>query len=158
MEQFQKAYLRAVTAAAGCNVVEYDVDEGVDALVTYQAGGFSPGQKTLLDIQLKSTTKPLGVNSRVISVKLDKKRFDELSSTNVGVPKIVVIMSLPKSPQDWVKASPSNFLMHHCCYWVSIAGRTSSAAKPTVSAPLSQVFDDRSLLNIMDKLSKGLSI
>lgn len=155
MEQLQISFMSAVAAAAGCNLSGWHVDDGVDCLVKYKADINGVIKTSYLEVQLKATSKALPPRATKISATMRKDRFDEFSNPNPSVHKIVVLMSIPKDQLNWVRSTRNYLELRHCCYWVNLAHSTSGAHRPSVSAPLSQVFDDRALRKIMYDIAHG---
>jgi len=158
MEQLQTAYAKAVCAAAGCgtSMVPPTPDEGIDIVVTHRHESHTSNseQTARLEIQMKSTSLPIA--NGLIEAKMSRERFDEFSIVNPELNRIVVIMSVPKNQAHWVFARPRSLTLHHCAYWVNLAGATSTAkGKVTIHAPISQDFDDLGLCDIMSRIGQG---
>lgn len=155
MESLQRGYLQAVTAAAGCTIGSFDIDDGIDALIKHRSSEHNSGRDQVLQVQLKSTaTVPAGADGAV-SVQFKLDRFELFAEPDPTVHKIVVIMVQPVSPDEWIVASHDCLTLRHCSYWVNIAGDLSTAANPTVSAPRAQIFDDIALCSIMERVGQG---
>jgi hypothetical protein len=157
MEAYQAGYLRAIAAAAGCIISRPEIDEGVDIGLTHRSSEHTVGdQVARLEVQMKSTSTGVFPPTSHVSARMTRKRHDELSVPNPTINKIVVILCMPADPKDWVLSEPEFLRMHHCAYWVNLAGSpAATAANPTVRAPISQVFDDVSLCEIMERIGKG---
>ncbi|SDP61763.1 protein of unknown function [Pedococcus dokdonensis] len=156
MEEFQGSYLRAIAAASGCLVARFDIDDGVDAQFNHKSSQHTaqPDLTARLEIQLKATHAPPSVAS--ISAKMRQDRFQYYRTASPLMPKIVVIMHLPQDQADWVIASEDFLRIHHCSYWVNLAGLPdSSAVEPSVKAPRANVFDDEALCSIMQRIGQG---
>lgn len=157
MEAFQVGYVRAVAAAAGCVVNPApEIDEGIDLTLTHVATSHLI-DKARLEIQLKAVSVPLAPGASNVSVRMKRVRYDELRIADPSVSKILVVMSVPPSQNDWIHASQNRLKVHHAAYWVNLDGApATAAAQPTVSAPVSQIFDDIALCAMMGRIGQGL--
>jgi hypothetical protein len=153
MEALQKGYVRAIAAASGSVIVgEPETDEGVDLQLSHRL--VSHGIDVRLEIQLKSTTSPIGENA--ISIQMKRDRYNYFRTPDPTVPRIIVIMSVPTEQDKWVQASGERLRIHHASYWVNLDGLPeATVANPTVSAPRTQVFDDIALCGIMERIGRG---
>lgn len=156
MEQFQLGYLRAVTAAAGCVFVgKPAIDEGVDAEISHKSAEHLRDGVARLEIQLKATSRVLNGEGS-LSVQMSKDRYDYFACVDPTMAKIVVILSMPADQAGWLRSTPEALFLHHCAYWVNLAGRSpAETSRPTVSAPSSQIFDDVRLCEIMQRIGQG---
>jgi len=157
MQSLQVSYLRAVAAAAGCSVSGFDIDEGDDGALTHrsQAHG-NPDKQAKLSIQLKSTSKLPAAGASVISAKMSGTRFNEYAIANPTFHKIVIVMGVPQDQAHWVFARAKGLSIHHAAYWVNLAGMpTVSTLQTIVSAPLTQIFNDVALCDIMERIGQG---
>lgn len=156
MERHQVAHIRAIAAAAGCQVNEVEVDEGTDLQLrqTKPSGSQDVSVRTL-DVQLKSTGSRTSLTHSGVSVQLSRQRFDDFAESSPLVNKILVVMWMPSDPEDWCEQFEDHLALRHRAYWVNIAGDKTSASEPTVTAPFSQVFDDVSLCMMLDRIASG---
>ncbi len=70
--------------------------------------------------------------------------------------KILVVMILPRSQDDWLRAHHDRLDLRHCCYWTNLAGHpVTGRRRTTVRIPTSRVFDDRALCEIMTRVGTG---
>ncbi|WP_181728180.1 DUF4365 domain-containing protein [Glutamicibacter soli] len=157
-EQLQLGYLRAVVAAAGCVIVgEPTIDEGTDIMIKHRRR--EPDntiRDAFLELQLKATESVFDPSAQYVTAKMRRDRYDEYRSTNLSVPKIVVVMTLPGEQKDWVTASHDALTIRHCSYWVNLAGaKASTAQRPTFRAPTANVLDDVALCLIMERIHNG---
>lgn len=158
MEQLQFAYLEAVAAAAGCNVLTPIYDEGVDVEVHHSnpCHHAIPERKARLEVQLKATSGSAA--NGCVAARMSAKRFREFALADPYVPRIVVIMRLPRRQEHWVFADHRALGIFHLAYWVNLAGRPippDDQKFVTVHAPNCNVFDDVSLAQIMERVGRG---
>lgn len=157
MEEFQRAYLSAISAAAGCLIADFSFDDGIDAQLNHRSPVHTSltDQTARLEIQLKATHQaPPKLGGASALMRND--RFDHFRTANPTMHKVVVVMHMPPDPADWVAANRKRLLLHHASYWVNLAGAApSNAANPTVNAPRSNLFDDAALCAIMQRIGQG---
>ena len=156
------AYLHAVAAhvGAGCQVASRSYDgNGIDAMITgwgpFRNGGYL--QEISIHVQLKATVKPSVIRSGHISYPLNNtKRYDDLRSLTLAVPRIMVVMYLPEAQAEWLNVSDEKLLMKKCAYWVSLrgAGASSNTSGKTVYIPQIQIFNEENLETIFSTLSR----
>ena len=80
------------------------------------------------------------------SFTLDNAHLVKLARTPVSVHKILVVMIVPRSQDDWLRAGPGGLDLRHCCYWTNLAGHAVTGPnRTTVRIPTTRIFDDRAL-------------
>jgi hypothetical protein len=153
-ESLSEAYVHAVAAAAGYTTAAYNRDM-IKADVLIQAGGYlSP----LLAIQLKATIRlrpVLAQDGEEFSFQLDAATYEVLRSPG-QIPRLLVVMDLPRSEDEWVSITTEELVMRHCAYWLSLkdAPATNRTA-PTVRIPKSHVFDVPGIRQLMEQSRDG---
>lgn len=157
MEQLQISYIRAISAAAGCIMDTPDIDDGIDVVLKHKSDKHTalPERTARLEVQLKATID--GANSDgSLSVPMRHDRWDYYRTKDPSLPKIVVIMSLPRRQDHWTFARPKSLSIHYAGYWVNIAGtEDNDAARPSVKASNSQLFNDIALCDMMERIGQG---
>lgn len=157
MEAFQWGYLQSIAAAAGCILDSTSVDDGVDAMLRHKSEEHANAAKIArLELQLKATSRYVGSTADHISARVTKQRYDELIVPDPAVDLIVVILSMPAEQANWTISDHDHIRLHHCAYWVNLAGSPeTTAAHPTISAPKTQPFNDVTLCHIMRTIGQG---
>ena len=176
METLQVGYLHAVAAAAGCSLSQPFPDNGIDWHVSHSAPGHTVDDEVTIKVQLKctyqippnpparlppppSTEGPAAPHRRMgpaFSFTLDNAHLEKLARTPVSVHKILVVMLVPRSQDDWLRAGHDRLDLRHCCYWINLAGhRVTGRRRTTVRIPTARVFDDRALCEIMTRVGTG---
>jgi hypothetical protein len=154
-EQFSDAYLRAVAAVAGCQCSKLtpDVDK-IDWTIRWPGGGakvISPN----VDVQLKCTEDCPNRDSPRFAV--DIETYDALRDERVAVPRILVVVFVPKDTADWIEQSEDQLALRRCGYWASLRGRTPTDNKDNITVPLprDQLFTVAALRGILDTIGQG---
>ncbi|MFJ4631843.1 DUF4365 domain-containing protein [Streptomyces sp. NPDC088847] len=176
METLQVGYLHAVAAAAGCSLSQPFPDNGIDWHVSHGSPGHTVDDEVTIKVQLKCTYQippnpparlppppskegtppPPRLMGRSFSFTLDNDHLRKLARTPVSVHKILVVMLVPRSQDDWLRASHDRLDLRHCCYWVNLAGHAiTGRTRTTVRIPTSRIFDDRALCEIMTRVGTG---
>ncbi|BBJ39645.1 hypothetical protein SSPO_023630 [Streptomyces antimycoticus] len=157
METLQVGYLHAVAAAAGCSLAQPFPDHGIDWHVSHSAPGHAVDDEVTIKVQLKATYQiapdPPGPT---FAFTLDNDHLIKLARSPVSVHKILVVMIVPRSQEDWLRAGHDRLSLRHCCYWINLAGHPiTGRRRTTVRIPTSRVFDDRTLCEIMTRVGAG---
>ncbi|MEU1423452.1 MULTISPECIES: DUF4365 domain-containing protein [unclassified Kitasatospora] len=157
METLQVGYLHAVAAAAGCSLSQPFPDNGIDWQVSHGSRAHAVDDEVTVKIQLKATAQiapdPRGP---FFSFTLDNDHLRKLARERVAVPRILVVMLLPRRVDRWLSAGPDALELRHCCYWVNLAGHPVTGQRRTnVRVPTAKVFDDRALCDIMARVGAG---
>lgn len=157
MENLHVAYIHAVAAAAGCTVATFNTDNGIDCQMVHRSQTHVPEPDARLEIQLKATHRVSPTDKpKYVSVQLKNERYRLYAVRNPTVPKIVVAMTMPADPADWILATHDLLSVRHCSYWVNIAGMIPTGKDETiVRVPTEQVFDDLALCDIMSRIGQG---
>ena len=149
-EALSRVYVQAIAAAAGYVVAPPDFDrDGVD--LTIRAGGaFRP----CLDIQLKATVNLGPAEGGVYRYPLKRRNYD-LLRVETMVPRILVVLELPKEETEWMVVSPERLILRRCAWWASLARAPETANKETVTVSLQNQFDVDGLKALMDRSRTG---
>jgi len=154
------AYLHLVASRAGfnCTVANRHRDNyGVDATVEEDGRQLDPVSLLLsfaLHVQLKATRVPPVERDGRFSYSLPIGQYNALRQTLVAVPRILVMLFLPASPNEWVASSELGTTLGGCAYWVSLRGaRTSARNSRTIYLPREQALTVESLQELMRRIS-----
>jgi hypothetical protein len=152
-EALSRAYLQAVAAGAGYTVATFDFDrDGIDAQV--QAGG---DMRPCLGVQLKATINLGKVNDGAFRYPLKARNYN-LLTLRTQVPRILVLLELPKKKDQWLSISAKELVLRRRAFWVSFLGaaETSNSTSVTVDIPESNVFDVTALKSLMVESRSGV--
>ncbi len=156
-EALSKAYVHAIAAKCGLSCWFPDFDYGIDVSLrtVKQQGERSSDTHSVLDIQLKSTTRA-SVSKKYIWYDLEVKTYEDLRDVSVFIPCILVVLVVPKEESLWLDQSEDALQLRHCAYWISLRGRKPTRAKKTIRIriPRAQVFSAESLHAMLPRLSE----
>lgn len=154
------AYLQAIAARNrfSCAIGTRTMDNnGIDATL-HGMGNFGGALTEItLHVQLKATTKEPSIQDGKISYFLDSiALYDKYRALSANVPKILVVLFLPKAEPEWVSHSVDALCIRKCAYWVSLRGATAStnSSGVTVYIPESQALSPEELQNIFSRISR----
>jgi len=158
MEGLQYGYVEAVIAAAGCKSWAPKFDDGIDLQIdhAHAAHTLNEEQEARIQVQLKATTIP--PSGGYIRAEMSVQRFRRFALPNPSLPHLVVIMHVPAAQQHWVYADERSLSLFHRAYWVNLAGQPEplgASDRVAIKAPLTQVFDDVALCQIMMRVGSG---
>jgi hypothetical protein len=151
-EKFSRAYAAAIAAGAGYVTYVPDVDrDSVD--IGFNAGG---DMRPNLQVQLKSTINLRKVGD-VFKFQLQKKNYDDLRA-RTQVPRILVVLDLPRSEKTWLNISVKRLIIRRCAFWMSLNGMPALPEQRqsiTLDIPSDNRFDVESLKEIMQMARSG---
>jgi hypothetical protein len=155
-EQFSFAYARAVAAVAQIAVSEPTVDDDSVDLSFKRKGGGGIVRSPQLDAQVKCT-ESASVHPDHVAYPLKLKNYEELRPTNLLVPRILIVVTVPVDLVDWLNHSEPELAMRKCGYWVSLRGMAATVNQTNVTVHLPRVnhFTVAQLQQIMQRIGNG---
>ena len=150
-ERFSLAYINAVAARAGYQVVEPPVDrDSVDGILM---GDF--GRRPRVDFQAKATSRDLARGDS-ITFPLPIKNYDDLRA-DTRTPRLLIVVMMPDDESEWLRQSNDELCLRHCGYWLSLANMLSvgNTDNVTVQIPLANIFSSSQLTDLMGKAERG---
>ena len=155
-EQFSFAYARAVAAVAQVVVNEPTVDDDSVDLSFKKKGGGGKVRSPQLDVQVKCT-ESANVHANHVAYPLKLKNHEELRPTNLLVPRILIVVTVPDDLDDWLNHSEKELAMRKCGYWLSLRGEppTTNDTSVTVHLPRANQFTVAQLRQIMQRIGNG---
>jgi hypothetical protein len=156
-EQFSNVYLQAVTTVAGYSVYKPSVDDDSVDWGVAAKGGTGPIRAPRLELQLKSTSRDIQ-DDNSIRYPLKLKNYDDLRMDNFAIPRILVVVLIPETPEDWLTQSETELCIRGCGYWISLRGKpeTPNTNAVTVPIPRTNQFTVAALQSIMEGISQGV--
>ena len=157
-EQFSNIYLQAVTTVAGYSVYKPSVDDDSVDWGVCAKGGTGAIRAPHLGLQLKCTSKRNIQDDNSIRYPLKLKNYDDLRMDNFAIPRILVVVLIPKTPEDWLTQSETKLCIRGCGYWISLRGmpETPNTNSVNVTIPKTNQFTVAALQSIMERISQGV--
>ena len=155
-EQFSIAYFHAIAAVCGLKISRCDVDDESIDLTVGKTGGDGTIRSPRLDVQLKCTELDV-LKEDGVHFKLKRKNYDDLRESELHVPRILVVLIVPKNLADWcVNSAETSLCLRQNAWWMSLKGADEkpTIGKPMVILPRTQLFHTESLSQIMDRVGK----
>jgi hypothetical protein len=151
-EALSWAYANVIAAGAGYTTYKPDFDRDSVDIGFNAAGAARPN----LHVQLKATIN-LRKEGNVFRFSLKKKNYDDLR-VPTQVPRILVVLALPKAETSWLNVSVSRLIMRRSAYWVSLKGQAElpeGQASVTITIPMANTFDVSALKKLMEMSRRG---
>ncbi|MBF0392872.1 MAG: DUF4365 domain-containing protein [Alphaproteobacteria bacterium] len=151
-EALSRAYAAAIAASAGYTLAVQDFDrDGVD--IHLRAGG---SMRPSLDIQLKATVNLPDGGDDEFRYPLRRRNYDLLRGESI-VPRILVVLQLPKEESSWINVTSDELAIRRCAYWVSLSGfpESTNADSVTISIKKKNQFNVVALKALMEQARQG---
>lgn len=146
-ERLSFAFLTAVAARAGCQVIEPRVDrKSIDAVVEPIRGS-----NVRLDFQLKATSN-LTLQGEEYSFDLPVNNYNDLRATDIESSRLLAVIDLSHSSSDWLNVNDECMLLQRSGYWVNLYGSPSTSNTTTIAVkiPRNQLLTPQALSNLMN--------
>ncbi len=112
-EQFSRAYIHAIATVAGFTLYEPKVDdESVDLGIAGRIASDIP-RPPRLEIQLKCTSDKI-IKGKDIVFSLKRKNYDDLRHDDLIVPRLLVVLVVPRKDDDWLTHNETETTIRHC--------------------------------------------
>jgi Domain of unknown function (DUF4365) len=114
--KFGEDYVRVLASAAGLIVRTDDIDyDGVDF-------GFKLPDTVspAIDVQVKSWSTPRAVGGQWSYDRLNEKQFNRLAGDDYTVPRFLLVVLVPPSPEAYADFHTEGVLLRHLCYYRSL--------------------------------------
>lgn len=94
------------------------------------------------------------------SYALEVDNYNQLRHTDVLVPRMLVVVAMPKNVADWLKLTPHQLALRHCGYWLSLKGAPTkpNTATVTVHLPAKHRLSPKELSAIMTRVGQGADL
>ena len=152
-EQFSRAYVQAVAAVAGFTYAKHEVDDdSVDLQLA--ASSFHIALAPRVEMQIKCTGGDTLTGTHLI-YDLKYKNYCDLQKETL-VPRILVVVLVPKDISEWLSQDEVSLGMSRCGYWLCLQNQAevTNQTKVRVKIPRGQVFNVSGLQEIMNKVSQ----
>lgn len=156
-EQFSNTYLQAIATVAGYSLYKPSVDDDSVDWGIAAKGGKGRIRAPRLELQLKSTSRDVRENNS-LRYPLKIKNYNDLRMDDFAIPRILVVVLIPETIEDWLTESETEICMKECGYWISLRGmpETENTTAVTVTIPRTNQFTVVALQSIMEGISQGV--
>lgn len=151
-ERLSLAYLTAVAAKAGCQVLETKVDRnGIDATIRPISGAI-----VQIDVQMKSVSQDIRISGgEFLSFQLDRATYDKLRRQDNIAPQLLVVFEMPRDASNWLCLNENphmQTILQHAAYWTDLRGSNEiSADSKAVHISTKDVFDHTAIQAILTR-------
>ena len=109
--------------------------------------------------QLKATIglREVGAKNEAFSFQCPRRNYD-LLTIDTQVPRILIVLRLPRNPDDWLSIDAEQMILRHCAYWTNLNGAAeieSGRDSKSVWLPKVQRFDVAALQRLMEQSRSG---
>lgn len=155
MEEYSRAWVRAVASAAGAAVDRPTVDVGIDISFSWDTVN-AKIRSAKVEAQLKCTSQDVLSFDRV-KYPLPLKNYDDLIMDDILVQRILIVVLVPHDPGEWIAHADEYMALRQCGYWVSLRGypKSANASSVTVEIPIAHAFTVSGLKGIMKRVEEG---
>jgi hypothetical protein len=157
-EALCRAYIQAIAARCGMSISTPSPDYGIDLTLNDVASAgkyrFESGYK--IDVQAKSM-----VQERVAGVTLrydlDARTYDVLRQRDLGTPRVLVVLFLPRDEARWTAQTEQELILRHSAYWLSLqgSGPTGNRRSVRLSIPRGNLFSAEALRGMIRRIKEG---
>lgn len=106
-------------------------------------------------MQVKCTSEDV-LRDQELVYRLNRKNDDELRLTDVLVPRLLVVVHVPESEEEWVRHTEDELALRRCAYWASLLGQseTNDTGRATVRLPRAHVLDVAGIRSLMARAAR----
>ncbi len=152
------AYVQAVAAAETFAVDVPRIDsDSVDVIISGKGKIHLSSLKhsPRIEVQLKATINAKPNKNGDIPFDLTIKNYDDLRA-NTMLPRLLILLALPKKQTDWITHQPDKLILQNCCYYLNLKDQPASPndGHQRVYVPTKNILTPTALKNLMIKASK----
>ncbi len=159
-EQFSLSYINAIVSACGFTLEEIRVDiDSVDCTIKTQLRADNNRYNNpCLEVQLKATENWQIIDEH-INYALNIKNYNDLRDDKVMVPRILVLLCLPKDSSAVVEKD-KYIELHETLYFLSLKGSEETENKTSISLkiPIANILSIDKLKTMLQNLANGEEI
>lgn len=161
-ELLHKAYLQAIVAKAGFSNQQPEKDYGVDGYLYKVKKGLNSlfPSRIPLAYQLKasSSSNVYQIKESYVHFKLDGSAYNKLVDMYTDEQDcVLIVFCLPEKDTDWIRTSETELSIRQCCYWEILreTEHINQDSSKTIKIPRTQILDEYSLSDLIDKVNEG---
>ena len=109
-----------------------------------------------LDLQLKATVNLDTTADEHCRFPLKRRNYDLLRE-ETQVPRLLIVLELPRSKDEWITISDNELILRRRAFWLSLKDleESNNRTSVTVHIPKGNVFHIESLRALMDQSREG---
>jgi len=159
-EALSIAYIRAIAAKAGVNILKSESDKGVDlrfSKVTERNGHYRDISHICLPCQIKSTKNWIEKGDNIL-YDLEVINYNDLINSSY---LLLVLMCLPQTIDQWLLQDEDCLRIHKCCYyWRPLRGQVETLNENTkrIIIPRTQIFTADLLTTTLNEIESRLRL
>ncbi|MEU4192613.1 DUF4365 domain-containing protein [Kribbella sp. NPDC026611] len=152
--KFGEDYVRVLASAAGLLVSKDDVDhDGVDLCIKLP-GQSLRGWAPMIEVQIKTTSRPRRRAAAFDYDGLNQKQFNRLAGANFVVPRYLFLIIVPKDAAEYAALNTGGLLLRDVGYYVSLRNeelieQPSSAKHVRIDVPTANVLTVNTLRRLI---------
>lgn len=158
-EGLSRAYALAVASRAGydCNFTtgfDYGIDGSFQEIILRHGKRCNSGFQ--IQFQLKASTN-YDLTEDALIYDLDVKNYNQLVATDVGTPRILLVLALATEDTQWLDLSVDALILRRCMWWHSLRGQepTSNHHSRRIRIPRDQQLSVDGLRALMQRARAG---
>lgn len=161
MEALCRGYVQVVAGRSGMTCSSRDLDFGMDLTIhdIRKRGRRISESGYQIDVQAKSTTILRATGTDVVC-DLPVSNYDDLRDEDVIIPRLLILLVLPRDESEWVLQTEEHLQLHHGAYWLSLMGwpHRTNRGSVRVRVPRMNLFTSDALMTLMDKARRRLAL
>jgi Domain of unknown function (DUF4365) len=112
-------------------------------------GGSDPGRLAYPSIESHSTA-----TGHHLVFSLKRKNYDDLRIEEFIVPRLLVVVLVPKKDEEWLQHNEAETIIRHCAYWACLRGMEDkkNRAKICIRFPRTNLFTVDALRELMRRV------
>lgn len=154
-ECFGDSFIMALAGVSGCAVSQRRPD---DDSIDWTLSCRLP-TRPKIDFQVKTWVGDDGLGPN-LNYPLKIKNYNDLILSNVSVPRLLLVVCIPRLFIDWTFCDSSKLELSNSSYWVSLKGQppTTNGTTVTVHLPRTNLLTADELQILMDKVDRGVPL
>ena len=148
-----EAMVHALAAASGLNVASYELDVGIDYVIS-TPGPRGTSRSPKIEVQIKSWSTPTG-SATHWNYPLKVPAFNHLAGPGHDLRHYLVLCTVPNDAANYSAASVVALELRHAAYWLSLEGEMpddtlNPLSTKTVAVPRSHLLTAETLVALVE--------
>ena len=150
-------YIQLITSISGFSVEKFGrpIDNsGIDVMII-APGEIEDVDSPRIDAQVKCTSVAIETDN-CIKYDLKVNNYNKLIKIKSLVPKILIVVLVPRNINEWIGISEQQTLMKKCGYWISLKGKKPVSNTGTVrrEIPKENLFTPEAISQLMQEAAE----